>query len=157
MHARRGAYTDAAVQFHTITKLLRHTGKEACPPPLPLPMPPIDTHPRPCPLKPTTKVSLPSSAIDTTTFMNIKDVTNQNPDLRTETGCGSLWYKKCMVSIEQDCNDNAFFKGKKSCPGWCCHVKPGVSHWSKRGLSSPYYCMYVGVKERFELSSPYFR
>ena len=56
-------------------------------------------------------------------------------------------------------------------------VRPGVSHWSKRGLSSPYFhacmcimyvymcrgiflpqlsCIFIGVRERFELPSPYF-
>ena len=57
------------------------------PPPLPSPIPPLTNKNmfRPCPLKPLKKPALPSSAIDTSSLINVTDVVNLNFDLRTES------------------------------------------------------------------------
>ena len=65
------------------------------PPPLPPPYPPSNhpTHQHsavPCSLKSRGKYALASSEIDNTTLKSVCDVLKQNPELRTESGCGTL-------------------------------------------------------------------
>ena len=65
------------------------------PPPLPSPYPPSNhpTHQHsavPCSLKSRGKNALASSEIDHTRLKSVCDVLKQNPELRTESGCGTL-------------------------------------------------------------------